>query len=121
MHGAVAQVGHAVVRHAQAHCRAVGQLHRALGIVDMHVAFGIEAGDGEILQLLAIGRFRHHVDPAAGQQLSLLRGFGRNAETQEHGYGVVLRAVAGRWMAAPVLQMTGLAGTRVVKRTQAVR
>jgi hypothetical protein len=59
---------------------AVGERHRLLLVLDAHMAFVIEALHGDILQLLAVGRFVDRVDAMLGEQsllLVVLRGNGK--------------------------------------------
>ena len=109
-----------VGRMAQADDGAVGERHRLLLIVDAHVAFVVEALDGDVLQLLAVGRLVDGVDAMLGEEALLLVVLRRDRQAQEHRFRSVRGKVRCRRMAASVLQVAALAGARIVQRAETV-
>ena len=85
-----------VGRLAQADDRAVAERHRLLLVVDVHVAFVVEALDGDVLQLLAVGRLGDGVDAMLGEEALLLVVLRRDGEAQEHRFRRVGGQVGAR-------------------------
>ncbi len=89
-------------------------------ILDVHVAFGVEAMDGDVLKLVAVDGIGNDVGAVASEQLFLLIGFRRDRDAQEHGHCILVRPVGCGRLAASVLQMAILAATGVIERAEAV-
>ena len=118
VHRAVAEIGDAVGRLAQRDHVAAGQLHASLLVGDRHPRFAVLTGDGQILQLAAIGRLRHHGDAARRERGLLGGGLRRDRQAQEHRDRTVIRA--GGRVPTTVLEMAALAGAGVVQRPEPI-
>jgi hypothetical protein len=112
------EIGDLVARLAQPHGLATLELDRDLLVADAYAAFGRVALDREILDLAAIGRLGQGRVANARQRVALETVLWRYAEPHQHR---AARLLSGRRrMAATVLEMTALAGSGVVERSEAV-
>ena len=106
-----------IARLAQRDFGPVAERHRDFLIGDAHAPLAGKAGHGEVLQLPAVDRIGEIQHRMVGDRRFPPRRLGRAGEAQEHRGGV---AIALGRVAAPVLQMTALAGARVEQRAEPV-
>ncbi|MNF60774.1 hypothetical protein D3C84_423960 [compost metagenome] len=117
VHLAIAELADRKARLAQLDGGAIGEGHRYRLVTDPYLAFRLDAGDGHVLQLAAVDRFRHHAQ-AFQQPRVLGGGVGRDRQAHQHGHGVI--RAGRRRMATAVLHVAVLAGVGVEQRAQAI-
>jgi hypothetical protein len=72
------------MRHAEAHGLAPGEFHLLLCVFDLELALGLEALDGEILELAAIGRIWDRVHAMGRESAFLLLRRCRHRQPDQH-------------------------------------
>ena len=95
----IAKVGQRIMRRAKRDALAVSQLHLLLRVLDLQLAFGVEALDRAILKLAAISRLGQGVHPMRRELCLLLIACGRHRQSDQHRAGIVAarRPRAGGW------------------------